>query len=158
MAYNKQSTAIEIRENLQNQFSDIMKAIPKAILFFKSKNMTTSNVTIEMVYNELKGVKDDLQHVKETVRDFKEDFKNFKYEIYNRFDQIDKRFEQADKRFERIENQQTEDHKILMELWKEKDNMKLSLTRTLLTVTGLFSAVIALIVSIVTGKAMIYRS
>lgn len=127
--------------------------------------MTTSSVTLEMVYNELKGVKDDLQHVKidlqhvkddlqhvkETVRDFKEDFKNFKYEIYNRFDQIDKRFE-------RIENQQTEDHKILMELWKEKDNMKLSLTRTLLTVTGLFSAVIALIVSIVTGKAMIYRS
>lgn len=37
MAYNKQSTAIEIRKILQNQFSDIMKAIPKAILFFKSQ-------------------------------------------------------------------------------------------------------------------------
>lgn len=111
-----------------------------------------------MVYNELKSVKDDLQHIKETVRDLKEDFKNFKYEVYNRFDQIDKRFEQVDKRLDGIEYQQREDRKILMELWKEKDNMKLSFTRTLLTVTGLTSAIIALIVSIITGKAIIYRS
>lgn len=134
--------------------------------------MATSNVTIEMVYDELRGVKDDLKGVKddlkgvkdqskgftetlidfkETPRDFKEDFKTFKYEVYNHFDQIAKRFE-------RVENQQAEDHRILMELWKEKDNMKLSFTRTLLTVTGLTSGVIAFLVSLITGKAMIYRS
>lgn len=113
--------------------------------------MTNSTVTTEMVYNQINSLK-------ETMQDFKEDFKNFKYEIYNRFDQIDKRFEQADKRFERMENQQTEDHKILMELWKEKDNIKLSFSRSILTVTGFVSAIVALIVSIITGKAMIYRS
>lgn len=99
--------------------------------------MTNSTVTTEMVYDLLK--------------DFKED-------TYKRFEQIDKRFEQVDKRLDGIEYQQREDRKILMELWKEKDNMKLSFTRTLLTVTGLTSGVIAFIVSFITGKAMIYRS
>lgn len=99
--------------------------------------MTNSTVTTEMVYDLLK--------------DFKED-------TYKRFEQIDKRLEQVDKRFERMENQQLEDRKILMNLWENKDNMKLSFTRTLLTVTGLTSGVIAFIVSFITGKAMIYRS
>lgn len=99
--------------------------------------MTNTNVSTEMVY--------------ELLKDFKEDFKTFKYEVYNRFDQVDKRFE-------RIESQQVEDHKVLMELHKEKDNMKLSFTRTLLTVTGFTSAVIAMIVSFITGKAMIYKN
>ena len=84
--------------------------------------------------------------------------------IYQRLEQIDKRFEQVDKRFEqmdrnlmRIESLQTSDRQILMNLWEHKDNMKLSYTRTLLTVTGLFSGVVAFIVSVITGKAMIFK-
>ncbi len=63
----------------------------------------------------------------------------------------------TNRRFERIETQQTEDRKILMNLWEHKDNMKLSLTRTLLTVTGTISGVVAMIVSFITGKAIILK-
>lgn len=62
------------------------------------------------------------------------------------------------RRFERIESQQMEDHRILMNLWEYRDNMKLSFTRTLLTVTGLVSGVVAVIVSFITGKAIILKS
>lgn len=120
--------------------------------------MTNSNVTTEMLYDQLNGLK-------ETIRDFKEDFKIFKYEVYNRFDQIDKRFEHTDRRFEqmdksfvKIESQQSEDRKVLMDLFEHRDNMKLSLTRTLLTVTGLVSGIVAFIVSFITGKAIILKS
>lgn len=61
------------------------------------------------------------------------------------------------RRFERIESQQMEDHRILMNLWEQRDNMKLSYTRTLLTMTGVISGVVAMIVSFITGKAIIYK-
>lgn len=64
---------------------------------------------------------------------------------------------EANRRFEQIEAQQVEDHRILMNLWEHKDHMKLDLTRTLLTVTGTLSCVVAFIVSFITGKAIIYK-
>lgn len=82
--------------------------------------------------------------------------KEFKEDVSNRFDQIDKRLDLMDKRIERIEQQQTEDRKILMNLWENRDNLKLNLTRSLLTVTGILSGVIAIIVSFITGKAIIF--
>lgn len=82
--------------------------------------------------------------------------KEFKEDVSNRFDQIAKRLDLMDKRIERIEQQQTEDRKILMNLWENRDNLKLNLTRSLLTVTGILSGVIAIIVSFITGKAIIF--
>ena len=75
--------------------------------------------------------------------------KEFKVDAY-------KRFEQLDHRLDRIENQQTEDRKILMNLWENRENMKLSMTRSLLTVTGIISGIVAIIVSFITGQAIIF--
>ncbi len=80
------------------------------------------------------------------------------YEMFREFkDDTNRRFEQMDKNFMRIEALQMEDRRILMKLWEERDNMKLSYTRTLLTMTGVTSGVIAMIVSFITGKAIIYK-
>lgn len=90
--------------------------------------MNTTTITNEMLY--------------ELVKEFKHD--------------VNQRFEQTEKRLDRIETQQTEDRKILMNLWENRENMKLSLTRSLLTVTGIVSGVVALVVSFITGKAMFF--
>lgn len=54
--------------------------------------MEPNTITNEMLY--------------ELLKDFKED--------------VHKRFEQVDKRFEQMEERQSEDHKILMELWENR--------------------------------------
>lgn len=79
------------------------------------------------------------------------------YELLKEFkEDVNRRFEDINKRFDRIEMQQTEDRRILMELWEHRDKMKLNLTRSLLTVTGIVSGVIAIIVSFITGRAVIF--
>ncbi len=64
---------------------------------------------------------------------------------------------ETSRRLDRIELQQNEDHKVLMQLCEDRGKVKLELTRTLLTVTGLMSGIIAFVVSFVTGKAMIFQ-
>lgn len=95
-------------------------------------------------YGRIQNLEMRMEMIATQLRDFKAE--------------TNRRFEQMDKSFERIEAMQTEDHRILMNLWEHKDHMKLDLTRTLLTVTGTLSFVVAFIVSFITGKAIIYKS
>lgn len=115
--------------------------------------MTTMEINNEMIYELLKDFKADvykrLEQTEARIEMIHELLKEFKTDIYQRFEQIDHRLE-------RIENQQTEDRKILMNLWENRENMKLSLTRSLLTVTGIISGAVAIIVSFITGKAIIF--
>lgn len=92
--------------------------------------MTTTTITNEMLY--------------ELIKEFKTD-------VNKRFEQNDSRFNQIDRRLDRIENQQNEDRKILMDLWHHKDNMELKLSKSLLAVTGILSGGISLTVSVLTN-------
>lgn len=92
--------------------------------------MMTTTITNEMLY--------------ELLKEFKEDTKR-------NFEQVDKRFEQVERRLDRVEYQQTEDRKILMDLWHHKDNMELKLSKSLLAVTGILSGGISLTVSVLTN-------
>lgn len=101
-------------------------------------------ITNEMIYQRIEQMDDRLKALEMCTEMLATTFKEFKDETI--------------RRFERIESQQMEDHRILMNLWEYRDNMKLSFTRTLLTVTGLVSGVVAFIVSFITGKAIILKS
>lgn len=92
--------------------------------------MTTTTITNEMIY--------------EVLKEFKEDTKR-------NFYQVDKCFEQVERRLDRVEYQQSEDRKILMDLWHHKDNMELKLSKSLLAVTGILSGGISLTVSVLTN-------
>lgn len=81
--------------------------------------MEPNTITNEMLY--------------ELLKDFKKD--------------VHKRFEQVDKRFERIENQQAEDHKILMELWENRSRQTLNFTSAYFLITLISSMLIALATS-----------
>ncbi|MBI5754015.1 hypothetical protein HZA40_02635 [Candidatus Peregrinibacteria bacterium] len=112
-------------------------------------------ITNEMIYEMLKESKDSnnrrFEQIDQRFEQIEVLLREFKAET-------NRRFEQMDRRFERIEALQMEDHRILMNLWEQRDNMKLSYTRTLLTMTGVISGVVAMIVSFITGKAIIYKS
>lgn len=111
--------------------------------------MTTMEISNRMIYELLKEFKADV------YKRFDQIDGQFA-QVNGRFEQMESRFGQMDRRLDRIENQQTEDRKILMNLWENRENMKLSLTRSLLTVTGIISGAVAIIVSFITGKAIIF--
>lgn len=92
--------------------------------------MTTA-ITNEMLY--------------ELIKDFKDDSRQRFDQVDKRFEQVDKRFEQADKRLDRIEDQQTEDHKILMELWENRSKSNLNFTSFYFLITLFSSTTIALL-------------
>jgi predicted nuclease with TOPRIM domain len=122
------------------------------------KIMTTTIITNEMLYELLKEFKEETRRNFDMVNKgfeqvdsrFEQVDKRFE-QVDNRFKQIDKRLDQHDRRFDRIENQQNEDRKILMDLWHHKDNMELKLSKSLLAVTGILSGGISLTVSVLTN-------
>ncbi len=132
----------------------------------------TNAITTEMLYElmldfkkemqsfkvELNGLKNEQQGFKTELKGIKEELRLFKYEVTKRFDLVDMHLNINDKRFDAIENLQAQDHKVLTDLWENRKDMKLSLTHTLLTVTGVTSGVIAFVVAIITGKAMTFRN
>lgn len=107
--------------------------------------MTTMNnitVTNEMLY--------------ELFKEFREDFKGFKKDVNSRFDQVDKRFEQIDQRFdlvdkrfeqvdkrfeqvdnrfEQLEDAQSEDRKILRDLWENREKQTLNFSAIYFAIT-----------------------
>lgn len=104
--------------------------------------MTTATITNEMLY--------------ELIKEFKADMNRRFEQVDKRFEQIDNRLEQNDRRFDRIEHQQDEDRKILMDLWQHKDNLELKLSKRLLAVTGILSGGVSFTVSVLTN-ALIRR-
>lgn len=80
--------------------------------------MNTQQITNEMLY--------------ELIKEFKGD-------VYRRFDEIDKHFEH-------MEEQQNEDHKILMQLWGNRNKQTLNFTSIYFLIT-FFSSVLAAIAS-----------
>lgn len=102
----------------------------------------TTTITNEMLY--------------ELIKEFKEDFKYFKTDVLNRFEQVDKRFEQVDDRFEqmdkrliRIEDQQIEDRKLLMQLWENRSKSNLNFTSFYFLITLFASTTVAMLGSYV---------
>ena len=60
--------------------------------------------------------------------------------------------EDIHKRFERIENQQIEDHRILMELWENRSRQNLNFTSIYFLITLIFSVFL----SVLTSYSLIY--
>lgn len=92
----------------------------------------------------------------ELIKDFKDDSRQRFEQIDNRFEQVDKRFEQIDDRFEqvdkrlvRIEDQQIEDRKILMELWENRSRSNLNFTSFYFLITLFASTTVAMLGSYV---------
>lgn len=83
--------------------------------------MNNITVTNEMLY--------------ELFKEFREDFKGFKIDVNRRFDEVDKRFEQIDKRFTQLEDAQSEDRKILRDLWENRDKQTLNFSSIYFAVT-----------------------
>lgn len=113
--------------------------------------MTTTTITNEILYELLKEFKEDTKRNFEQIDKRFEQVDNRLEQVDNRFKQNDSRFAQLDRRLDRIENQQSEDRKILMDLWHHKDNMELKLSKSLLAVTGILSGGISLTVSVLTN-------
>lgn len=123
--------------------------------------MNNITVTNEMLY--------------ELFKEFREDFKGFKREVNSRFDQVDKRFEQVDKRFEQIdqrfdlvdkrfeqvdkrfeqvdnrfaqlEDAQSEDRKILRDLWENREKQTLNFSSIYFSITLAASVMAAIATS-----------
>lgn len=55
--------------------------------------------------------------------------------------------EDTHKRFERIENQQMEDHRILMELWENRSRQNLNFSSTYFLITFMSSVLGAILIS-----------
>lgn len=45
-----------------------------------------------------------------------------------RFDDVNRRFDEQDKRTDRLENNQREDHSLLMDIWKSRDKVQAQVT------------------------------
>lgn len=119
-------------------------------------------ITNEMIYKMLKDFKDSTEKRFEQVEKRLDNVEQRSLGLEQRFEMLYDMLKEfkadTNRRLDKIEAQQLEDRRILMNLWEYRDNMKLSFTRTLLTVTGLVSGVVAVIVSFITGKAIILKS
>ena len=106
--------------------------------------MTNSTITNEMLYKLLKEFKEDVHKRFEQVdKRFEQVDKRFE-QVDKRFEQVDKRFEEVDKRFGSIENNLSEDHDILMDLWKNRSKQNLNFTSVYFIIT-LISSILAAI-------------
>lgn len=116
-------------------------------------NTTVSNEEImeflNKFYNEFIGLKNELN--------------SFKNQTDSRFTNIENKLSNHSEKFEIINtklNYQAaimERHEnTLQEILKDRKELKLGLTKSLFTVTGVLSGAIAIVVSFVTGKAITY--
>ena len=70
------------------------------------------------------------------------------YELLKEFkNDINRRFEDVSRRFEGIENRQAEDHKILMELWQDRNEVKVKYSKHLFISISILASLVSLIVS-----------
>lgn len=108
--------------------------------------MNTQTITNEMLYTalqeltkEFRLVKDDFEVLKVDVRSLKEDMRLVKDEIKSLKEDFRSFKIEVNQHFERIDNQQTEDRKILMELWENSSKQNLNFTSTYFLVTFMTS-------------------
>jgi len=82
--------------------------------------------------------------------------RDFKVEVYRRFEQIEQQqsenYKMLSDRMDRIEQQQTEDRKLLMDIWKTRDVVTVKLSRSFAMVNAFISAFIAVFVSLFVKK------
>ena len=87
----------------------------------------SAQITNGMLYEMIKSIKDELRSFKDELRDFKEDFRSFKTDITAR---------------------QTEDHQMIMGLWKERGEIKVRFSRFQFAVVASLSFVVSLTVAV----------
>lgn len=71
--------------------------------------------------------------------------KEFKADANNRFEHIEKRMDQ-------IEHQQPEDRQILMDIWKSRDKVTVTFSRTFTAVNAFISLLVSAITATVVAK------
>lgn len=69
-------------------------------------------------------------------------------EMNERLDHIEKRMDRMESKIDRLEDNQMEDRKMLMDLWKDREHVTVKFSRTFLGVNATISAVIAIIISL----------
>jgi hypothetical protein len=72
--------------------------------------------------------------------------------LHQLLQEINMRLGRIETRMDRLENQQMEDRKLLMDLWKDRDEVKIKFSRTLFGVNATISMVVAIIVSLFTRR------
>ncbi len=95
----------------------------------------SAQITNGMLYEMIRAIRGDLDlfgrelaSLKQEVRDFKEDFRSFKSDITAR---------------------QTEDHQMLMELWKERGRIEVKFSKLMFLAVAALSFIVALTVSVI---------
>ena len=76
--------------------------------------------------------------------------------VEGRLSNIEQKLEFHDQQFKFLNQRIDHIESMVKEMWEERNGLKVSVTRTLLTTTGILSGVVALVVSFVTGKAIYY--
>jgi hypothetical protein len=85
---------------------------------------STAQITTGMLYELLKEFKDEMRN----------EFRSFKAEV--------------NRRFEGIEQRQAEDHKMLMELWQDRGEIKIKYSKHLFVSVAMLASLVSLIVSV----------
>ena len=91
----------------------------------------TAQITTGMLYEFIKEFKDEVREFKNEVRN---EFRSFRAEV--------------NRRFEGNEATQEEDHKIYIELWQERGEIKIKYSKHLFFSVAILSGLVALIVSV----------
>ena len=105
--------------------------------------MNTGQVTLESLFqlmsdmrSKLGQISDRLEHVDQRLD-----------RIDQRLDYLEQRFEKLEKRFDRMEDQQMEDRKIIMELWRDREKVTVTFSKTFafinVFVAGIVSGLVA---------------
>ncbi|MFA6917538.1 MAG: hypothetical protein WC285_01725 [Candidatus Gracilibacteria bacterium] len=79
----------------------------------------------------------------QTFNIFLEDFKKFQEEFREFKNDVHRRFEQADKRMDRIEYQQLEDRKMLMDVWQSREKVTVNFPKGFVGINAFISGVIS---------------
>jgi len=118
--------------------------------------MNNGSVTNEMLYELIRDFKAEVYRRFEYMDLRIDKIENQQSENYkmlsDRIDRLDGRMDRIDSRMDRTESQQSEDRKLLMDIWKTRDVVTVKLSRSFAMVNAFISAFVAVFVSLFVKK------